>query len=480
MQCTNCGKEMDGSVKFCPECGSQIGGFQGANYGQQPVNRGVVQSNINMEPDVKRGMLFSSCRLVIGIVSIVLFFWISFQSCAVGVANTLEGNGKVSGTAGMVLAVSWLVAGIVGIAGRKHIPAVATASGFYFFGALMGMVDVGIYIDLIIWSALSLSFGLILLLAILLRKKEIFWKTGVSVLTELGIMGVMLGVAFVICIVAEAQDEEASYNSSQQSTVSQEQTGGEEKKEAEEKKETKAEAAESGQVDYWGEVSDLLQEMNDNPVAAKEKYLNKVMRLTGQISYIGGEKGSYYVSLADPFDAWQIDSIDCYVADEVITKVKNGDFATITGRIEEGFMGLEMKDCEIVNSKTPTAGGEAFADEEYADESVYHSPFGGLSIAGYYGGSLGQSVLTINMYSAPEGEAIGNAEIYIDSEHPTQGGMSYYGELIEVMPGLYDVVGNSGDSVSLIYFEDNGYTCMSLLVNEEVVEEYTMIESFES
>lgn len=147
-------------------------------------------------------------------------------------------------------------------------------------------------------------------------------------------------------------------------------------------------------------------------------------------------------------------------------------------------MGLEIKDSEIVKSETPTASGEsyadeAYADEAYADESAYYDSAYGLSIAGYYGGSLGQSVLTINMYSAPEGDAVGNADIYIDSEHPTRGAMSYCGELIEVMPGLYDVVGDFSDAVSLIYFEDSGYPCMSLLINEEAVEEYTMIESYE-
>lgn len=482
MNCTNCGRELDDNTRFCPDCGNPVGIPQGLNGGQPPVNQMVVAGN--GEQDVKKGMLFSVCRLVIGIISIVLFFWISFQSCAVGVANTFEGNGKLSGTAGMVLAVSWLVAGIVGIAGRKHIPAVATAAGFYFLGALMGLADVGFYIDLIIWSALSMSFGIILLLAILLRKKDVFWKTGVSVLTEIGILVVMLGVAFVVGSGAETKDNQI------QDTASQETDESKGKTEETGNTDTASEAAQSettasGQAAYWGEVSDLLQEMSDNPVAAKEKYLNQVLRLTGQISYIGGEKGAYYVSLADPFDDWQIDSVDCYVTDDAITKVKNGDFATITGRAEEGFMGLVLKDCEIINSETPTAGGEeytdnSYADEAYADESVYYNPSGSFNIAGYYGGSLGQSVLTINMYSAPEGQTVGIADIYIDSEHPTYGAVSYYGELVEVMPGLYDVIGDFSDAVSLIYFEENGDIGIDLLINEEMVEEFLLLESYDS
>lgn len=482
MRCTKCGKEIADGAKFCPECGNLMGETQYGNSIQQPL----VQENIpgSPTPDVKTEILFRTCRLVIGILSIVLFLVISLQSCMAGVANTIEGSGRVSGTAGMILALCWLVAGIVGIAGRKHIPAVATASGFYFFGALMGMVDVGIYQDLIVWSALSLAFAMILLLAILLRKKEVFWKTGISVLTELGILVFFLIVGFAVGSGTDTQ-ETGTEDTAVQETASSEE--GEKKDTAAKDSESEAvkgETPDSGQVDFWGEVSALLQEINENPVAAKEKYLHKTIRLTGQISYIGGEKGSYYISLADPFDDWQLDSIDCYVDDDSVKQVKNGDFVTIKGRIEEGFMGLEIKDSEIVKSETPTASGEsyadeAYADEAYADESAYYDSAYGLSIAGYYGGSLGQSVLTINMYSAPEGDAVGNADIYIDSEHPTRGAMSYCGELIEVMPGLYDVVGDFSDAVSLIYFEDSGYPCMSLLINEEAVEEYTMIESYE-
>lgn len=44
-------------------------------------------------------------RLVIGILSIVLFLIISLQSCAVGIGNTLQDNGEVSGSAGFLLAL---------------------------------------------------------------------------------------------------------------------------------------------------------------------------------------------------------------------------------------------------------------------------------------------------------------------------------------------------------------------------------------
>lgn len=58
-------------------------------------------------------------KLVSGILSIVLFVFVTFQSCAAGVANTLSENGEVSGTAGVMVAILMLAGGIVSIATRK-------------------------------------------------------------------------------------------------------------------------------------------------------------------------------------------------------------------------------------------------------------------------------------------------------------------------------------------------------------------------
>ena len=57
-------------------------------------------------------------KLVIGIISIVLFVLVGMQSCAAGLSNALSSNGEVSGTAGLLLAVSLLIAGIVAICTR--------------------------------------------------------------------------------------------------------------------------------------------------------------------------------------------------------------------------------------------------------------------------------------------------------------------------------------------------------------------------
>ncbi len=58
-------------------------------------------------------------KLVSGILSIVLFVFVSFQSCAAGLANSLEENGEISGSAGLIVAVLMLVGGIVSIVTMK-------------------------------------------------------------------------------------------------------------------------------------------------------------------------------------------------------------------------------------------------------------------------------------------------------------------------------------------------------------------------
>ena len=84
-----------------------------------------------------------TAKLVIGIVSIVLFIFMAFQSCAAGMSNALEANGEMSGTAG-------LLTGILN-----------TAGGFYIAAAAIGFFNAGSYGDLKIWAVISLIFGIV-------------------------------------------------------------------------------------------------------------------------------------------------------------------------------------------------------------------------------------------------------------------------------------------------------------------------------
>ena len=48
-------------------------------------------------------------KLVSGIISIVLFAFVMFQSCAAGISNSLAENGESGGSAGLIVAIILLV-----------------------------------------------------------------------------------------------------------------------------------------------------------------------------------------------------------------------------------------------------------------------------------------------------------------------------------------------------------------------------------
>lgn len=144
MKCQKCGTEYEG--KFCPNCGTTADGAS------QAASTPVV-SNAKST--------FQTGKMVIGIVSIVLSFWVLFQSCAAGFVNTVSATGSVSGTMGMMLSLCWLIGGIVGIAARKTIGGTFTAGGFYAVGALFGFMDTGVFADLLIWASVSAAFAIV-------------------------------------------------------------------------------------------------------------------------------------------------------------------------------------------------------------------------------------------------------------------------------------------------------------------------------
>lgn len=93
-------------------------------------------------------------KLVSGILSMVLFVVVTFQSCAVGLANSLSESEEVSGTAGVLLAVLMLAGGIVSVATRKSVKNGGNIALIVLFGlaALIGFMNHGTYSDLVIWS----------------------------------------------------------------------------------------------------------------------------------------------------------------------------------------------------------------------------------------------------------------------------------------------------------------------------------------
>ena len=112
-------------------------------------------------------------KLVSGILSIILFVVVSFQSCAAGVANALEANGESSGTAGIMVAIFMLAGGIVSIATRKSQGKAGNIALIILFGlaALIGFANYGSYSDLAIWSGWCLINAVLAVVAMITGKK---------------------------------------------------------------------------------------------------------------------------------------------------------------------------------------------------------------------------------------------------------------------------------------------------------------------
>lgn len=155
--CKECGKEISDRAEKCPNCGFPI------SEQMQPVNVSVE----------KKGGFWTRGRLAIGIISIVLFFLITFQSCAVGLSNTLSENGAATGSSGFFMAFFMLMAGIVGISTRNSKSKIGAliSTVLYWIGALLTVGSGDTYGDLPIWGSLAFVFGIVFLICAIKTKK---------------------------------------------------------------------------------------------------------------------------------------------------------------------------------------------------------------------------------------------------------------------------------------------------------------------
>ncbi len=113
-------------------------------------------------------------KLVSGILSIIIFLIVEFQSCAAGTVNALENNGGISGSVGFLCGILILAGGIVSIAVRKSKGKGGNIALIVLFGlaALIGFAGYGNYSDLMIWSAWALINAVLAIVSIVLNKKE--------------------------------------------------------------------------------------------------------------------------------------------------------------------------------------------------------------------------------------------------------------------------------------------------------------------
>ena len=112
-------------------------------------------------------------KLVAGILSMVLFMVVVFQSCAVGVSNALESSSDVSGSTGILVAILMLTGGIVSVVTRKSDSRGGNIALIVLFGlaALFGFTDNGKFTDLVVWASWCLINAVIALIAFIKAKR---------------------------------------------------------------------------------------------------------------------------------------------------------------------------------------------------------------------------------------------------------------------------------------------------------------------
>lgn len=344
MYCRNCGTEFEGS--FCPKCGTPAERSGENVTGSTEIAKGEWQSSEKKETVLP----FRTCRMVMNIVSIVMFFFIVLQSCSAGVVNIVQGNSEASGSAGVVLSFCWLIAGIVGLAGRKNKAAVGVSSAFYLFGGIIGICNIGIFADLALWSGLSFAFGTIGILAICFKNNETFQKTGASTLLELIVIVAFVAIGMMIADSGENSVEEAS-----EEVENQEQVESEEPVETSDDSVSEEKIQETkvlGKPEYTVTIDEFQAEVEKNAAAASEKYLGKTIMVTGEISYIGGSGDNYYLSLSTSEDDWSFSTLDCYADKENISKQKEGTYVAVTGIVEEDLWNpFALENCTFKTTK---------------------------------------------------------------------------------------------------------------------------------
>ena len=152
-------------------------------------------------------------KLVSGIFSIIFTLVILLHSFLAGVVNTVLntafGSSETSGTAGIVIAVLLLIAGITSIAVRKRETkkAYTTLIVLFELAAMIGFVGSGNYSGLVIWGVWSFvcfvvaAFGMVKVLRpdIVLKKKWWFWAS------------IVAAIIISISVVAVPRDDTSVY-----------------------------------------------------------------------------------------------------------------------------------------------------------------------------------------------------------------------------------------------------------------------------
>lgn len=166
-KCQNLISEVQpGQLVKCPKCGYAMN-LAGSTSAQ------TSSANSFSENSKKRKTApLAPWKLVSGILSMILFIVVSFQSCAAGAYNALSNNGESSGSGGIILAILMLSGGIVSVATRKSERNGGNIALIVLFGlaSFFGFVLAGSFTDLNIWAFWCLVNAVLAIVALVKNK----------------------------------------------------------------------------------------------------------------------------------------------------------------------------------------------------------------------------------------------------------------------------------------------------------------------
>jgi hypothetical protein len=185
MFCTNCGTQIINDAKFCSTCGKPFAAplpqtyeppvppaYQHNRappaYQQPPPFQQQININIPQQQAVPKTK-WETPRLIIGIITVVLFFLLQFQSCVAAAGESLlsifSDEAGTSGMTGYVTSFFFLIAGIVSIVCRKSRGGAIAAGIVYLICGLATMAeDFSYFGDLAFYCFLSFVFGAIMII----------------------------------------------------------------------------------------------------------------------------------------------------------------------------------------------------------------------------------------------------------------------------------------------------------------------------
>ncbi|MQN00863.1 MAG: hypothetical protein DUD27_01385 [Lachnospiraceae bacterium] len=113
-------------------------------------------------------------KLISGILSIILFAVVMFQSCAAGVVDAIDAKGGTSGGVGIIVGILMLAGGILSICVRNQEGKGGDIALIVIFllAAMIGLAAHGIYTDLIAWGIWCLINAILALVDIIIKSRK--------------------------------------------------------------------------------------------------------------------------------------------------------------------------------------------------------------------------------------------------------------------------------------------------------------------